>query len=413
MVGQLWGKRQELSEVSLVSYLVLALSFGLNVLIARVLGPSSYGSYAAVLAAVALIEVPLVLRGSDMALRYVGELWNTGRENEARRLASQMVVYDLWLYFIVTVVLIGGGWLSSQFLRFDPLLFTIVVFTIPVQAGFGVFKSSFVICNEVRSLARFELIYQIVLIGLSCAGVVIGGIHGLAVGLVLGEGAKNGIAYLFSRRFFSISLKERARRSGLWFARGAVGPVLRGATYNGLHQIDVILLATFYSPSVVGAFKVAKALSLLPLKAAYPVWRYLLPRVVEAVQTGDSARQRRIVAAGSGAMLAVLAVAAPFVLRYGRAAIDMIYGVEYRSAFPLFVILVMGVAAFHGLAGWFKGWVVVVSRQGMGVLVYGAGLALIAGGIVLWGRGSPLEAAAVVSGAYIFMTVCAFYLVLQ
>ena len=65
----IWIKRTEISSISILSYLTLFFQFLTQVTLARLLGPNDYGKFAATVALIAIIEVPLIVRTSEIALR--------------------------------------------------------------------------------------------------------------------------------------------------------------------------------------------------------------------------------------------------------------------------------------------------------------------------------------------------------
>ena len=98
LTEQIWRRKGEVSFVSLTSYAILALTFAVQVITARLLGPEEFGIYSTTLALVSLVEVPLIVRGSELALRKLGSAWTSKNTAEFTLLSRAMLRHDLILY---------------------------------------------------------------------------------------------------------------------------------------------------------------------------------------------------------------------------------------------------------------------------------------------------------------------------
>jgi O-antigen/teichoic acid export membrane protein len=230
-------------------------------------------------------------------------------------------------------------------------------------------------------LGRVELLYVVLHIAMSYVGFLVWGVHGLALAAALAALTKTLLARAACRSFTrevevqSAPLRINTTRAGLY-------SIVRNGLSNGLSNLDVILLGQAQSPDVVALYKVGKSLASLPIKASFPLWRVLQPRLLSAIHAGDRVRERRVVLTGSIGFGLLLVAMLPFILWFGADLIALTFGEGFRGAFGYFLILMVGVWLFNGMAGWFAFWSVVTESQVYGIAVYAvAFLLLLVGGV--------------------------------
>ena len=404
LIRRLWNKKNEISFVTLMSYATFGITFLTQVVLARLLEPTNYGIYIGSLAIIALVEVPLVVRGSEVSLRRLGTYWQQGGRNVSG-LVRRINYDDLRIFLAVFVLIIlASGWLSA-ISGADHLFFIILTLIIPAQIGYGVFRSYFMIFDIVPLMVKFEMTYALSMLTLTVAGYSLYGMFGLAWAVVLSMLLKTYLAYLFTKRFLpakdtsGIPFPEQTDHNDSLFS------ILRNLCSNGINQIDLVILAAFQSPQTVAIYKVAKSLSALPTKVSFPVWRYLQPKFIQAVLNDDKAKMRKSIYYGSAVLCLLLALIFPFVWIAGQELIALLYGQAYRDAFQPLLVLLIGIWAFNGLTGWFKIWAVVSKAQHFGLFIYFMMfVSLIAFGVLL-GSGGPLEMAYAVSGIFVAFSV--------
>lgn len=399
-----------------MGYATLVLAALLQVAIVRLLGKENFGIYSTALAMVALVEVPLVVRGGEIALRMLGKAAREGDAEMLKCLARKIVRYDLLLYVFTFLLLSLVAWVAHRFLEFNPLLFVILALKIPAQAGFGVYKGYFTIFDKVTEMGRYEFVCVVALACLNLAGVLLGGIYGLAVSMVMAMVMETYLAFLFTKSYLPAveqGVTSPSSRMQTTFTREGIFPVVRNLFFNGFNQIDILLLGVFQKPEIVAVYKVGKSLASLPIKIAFPVWRYLQPKLMEAIQTGDTRKEKRVILAGAGILGAVMFCFLPLVLFGGESAIVFLYGEDFADAFKHFLILLIGIWAFHGVAGWFKFWVVVTHSRLHGIGVYAAAffLTILLGAI--FGSVSPVAMSYVVATVLLAMSFAAFVMVFR
>jgi len=404
--AQAWRHRGAISRVSLLGYATMALAFILQILIARLLGLQLYGVYATNLAVVSIAEIPIVVRSGELAMRamrpYPG---NTAPSYGA--LSRWLVRRDVWLFISAYFVVAGAGWAFGSKLNVDPLLLSILALSIPAQIGFGAYKSLFFVHNQMPRLGRTELTYALALTALSLVGLLAAGIYGLAAGSVAAALAKTLLTRNGSRQFTQTD-GELTESPKLDMSRDSTYSIARNALSNGLSQIDVILLSQAQSPEAIALYKVGKSLTTLPIRLSYPLWRMLQPQIMAAVRSDDRGRERRALLTGSLGFAMLMVVVLPFILLFGGDLIALAYGENFRGAFVYFLILMVGVWLFNGVAGWFSFWCVVGKSQVYGIVVYATAFLLIFLGGLFWGMTSPRRMACVVSGALVVAAALAY-----
>jgi O-antigen/teichoic acid export membrane protein len=403
---QAWTHRRDISNVSFFGYATLGLAFLLQVIIARMLGLEHYGIYATNLAVVALAEVPIVVRSGEIAMRAMaggGEI--PGRYAAIVRV---MVRRDAKLFLAAYVVIVLLSWQLAGRFGLDAGLMSLLALSIPAQVGFGAYKGMFFALDRMQSLGAVELGYAAILIALSVVGFWLGDIEGLAVATAVGAAVKTWLAY-WRIRDNLVGADRAAPASIANYTRDGLTSILRNGLSNGFSQLDIILLGQTQAPAMIALYKVGKSLTSLPIKAAFPMWRLLQPKIMSAAYAQDRARERRVVMAGSIGFVVVMLAMLPVAVLFGEDLIALAYGEQFRGAFEYFLILLVGVWCLNGIAGWFAFWCVVTRSQLYGIYVHAFTFValLVTGGF--WGAESPEHMAYVVSSVMVGAALLAYY----
>lgn len=391
----------------MLGYATMALAFILQVIIARLLGVQLYGVYAANLAVVSIAEIPIVVRSGELAMRAMRPYPGNAAPGYGA-LARLLVRRDVWPFVGAYFVVAGTGWVFGSALNLDPLLLSILALTIPAQIGYGAYKSLFFVHNQMPRLGRTELTYALVLTASSLAGLLVGGIYGLAAGSVVAALAKTVVARNGSRQFTRSDGDPTAAPPRLDLSRDSAYSIARNALANGMTQIDLILLSQVQSPEAIALYKVGKSLTSIPIKLAFPLWRMLQPQIMAAIRADDRRLERRAVMTGTLGFGLLMVVVLPLALLFGDDLIALAYGAPFRGAFVYFLILMVGAWLFNGVAGWFSFWCVVGKSQVFGILVYAVAFLLVLLGGVFWGMTSPEHMAYVVSGSMVVAATLAY-----
>lgn len=370
ILGKAWGRRKELSLVTLVSYCTLLVNFLTQVVLARMLGPEDYGAYISALAMVALVEVPIINRGNEIALRQIGKL-KTKPDLNVRQMIWQIFKNDTLLITLAfTAYVMCSQWMS-ELVGVDFYFFLILTLILPAQIGFGIAKSCFVIFDLIPLLVKYEILFSIIKITILVASYLMGDVYGLAVGYVITVAVKTVLAFLFVRKYIPNEQGQRQEgRSMKSELKDSLFSLSRGTLSNGVNQIDTLLLSIFFNSQGVGIYKVAKSLSSLPTKVSFPVWRYLQPKILNCTMREDHVGFRKLVLVGVLILGSVFGMMLPLVYFFGENLIVLLYGQEYLGSYVPFLILLIGIWAFNGMTGWFKIWAVVSKSQTVGLVSY-------------------------------------------
>ena len=390
----IWIKRTEISSISILSYLTFFFQFLTQVTLARLLGPNDYGKFAATVALIAIIEVPLIVRTSEITLRNLIKL----KDNLGIYISFEknLLITDIKLLIgAYLFLLINSSWLSSL-LEINIYQFIIMILVIPGQIGYGIYKSRFVIFDKIPQLVRIEFVYSLLYMTSLVISYQVLGMFGLAGGLVLMMFIKTFLAYNLTKsyipKFSDVSqLPYKQNPADSFFS------IVRSTVANGINQIDLIILSFFQNSQDVALYRVAKTLASLPTKITFPIWRYLQPKLIFAIDNNDHKTTKKLIF--SGTIISSSVVVLSFLITYfiGDIVIDTLYGAEYKKSLLPLLYLLFGIGLFNCVTGWFKIWSSVSSAQLSSVLIYlTIFIAFVSFG-TLFGRNSINEMAFAVS----------------
>ena len=121
---------------------------------------------------------------------------------------------------------------------------------------------------------------------------------GLAGGLVLMMFIKTFLAYNFTKvyipKFSDVSqLPYKQNLAYSFFS------IVRSTVANGINQIDLILISFFQNSQDVALYRVAKSLASLPAKITFPIWRYLQPKLIFAIDNNDHKMMNKLIFSGT------------------------------------------------------------------------------------------------------------------
>jgi O-antigen/teichoic acid export membrane protein len=315
-----------------------ASNFVFHVAVSRLLGPTSYGALAAILAVALVVSVPYVVVQSVVAKR-VSLLRVSGRESDILEATARATK---------GTAVIGAG-LAVLFVAVSPLIAG------PLHVGEG----------SVASLAPYVLFTLVLGVPLGAmqgrlqfgamGAVVVAAVAvrlGLGVGLVaagwgvqgavLASSASPGVGLVLALGLLSVPRdKWRRARPSLTMLREGFAPALLGiGAFWLLAETDLVLARHWLDQTDAGLYAAAGLLcrALLFLPAA--VCWVALPRFSESRGRGDAARRWLHGAIGITAVLSMTALVVMVLLR-GR-IVEITFGSSFRSAAGL--IPALGVA---------------------------------------------------------------------
>lgn len=382
------------------------LQLALQILVVRVAAPERFGAYAIVQSIVALVELAVLTRGGEVALQLLGAAWHQGDPRRAALIAERIRRRDVAFAMAAWGGLALAAWPLAAHYAFPAWWLPLLACTIPVQIGYALSKSLFIVTGRLREQARFELRFAVAQALLGAVGVLAAGIPGLLVALVLAAGIKTAIAARATAGWLPRPGPEAdADRAAV--GAEAWGSVERHAASRNLllaasQQLDVLLLGLWRGPETVAIYKVAKTLAQLPARGAGPIWAAIRPRLMQAWIARDAPRVRRLVAGPALTFLLLGAIGLPVMLAFAPGLLRLLYGEAYLAAAVPFVLL-LGAGWLTGAAtAWFPFWIAVSGAQRSGtVAALCATLALLIGGWA-WGDTPERMAAVVLASGVVF-----------
>lgn len=356
----------------------LAIQFVASVLIARMLGPSGYGTYAYAFTVAALTGAALGLGLVSLTVRELPRALARGETDLAAG------------YMILTAAAILGTAVPALLVLFGLKAAGLIVlgvawplvFAAAIVQAFTIGMSS--VLNGFQKILQSQFVETVLRQGVYLA---------IVAALFLGGAATT------AEGMFALSLAVAAGMMLvlLWLIRGALrehgigrGTVPRFATRSWIGaglpllaialltqlQMDmsVLVIGALGTPADVGLYKAAARGADLVVIANGIALHMLEPMLARALATGDREGAQRLV---SQSVLTSVALAAPFavVLALGAPWYLALFGPEFTAAAPVLRILACGYLLSY-LAGPVAVILVMQNRERLVLAVTGAGVAL-------------------------------------
>jgi O-antigen/teichoic acid export membrane protein len=370
----------------------LLLSLVQGILVARWLGPTSYGVAALVMSYPALVFTFFDARSAEATTKFLSEFHAAGRREQA--LATCQLGYLLDLAIALAALFVV--WLSAPLAVQQLDLPADAAFLVVLSAAAGVPRALVGTSSSVVAiLGRFPMLAAIdagvtvirvaLVIGLVSLGY---GVAGVVWGNALG-GAATGLGYaVVGLRAISGTWGSLLRDSSPAALRGRRREILSFVVYSDVYaltglvqkKLDVVLLGYLRGPSEVGFYALAKNIVALANQVVGPLQNVAYPEMLRLHGIGGEAairsRLRRglPLLAGLGFAGGAVAVAAM------PTAVLLLVDSRYAPAIPVAQILLVGMVALFVLF-WFRPMLLVVGWIGR----WTAGSAANAvGNLLLW-----------------------------
>ena len=396
--------------VTLASHAVSAIgNLAVQVFVARNLSLDDYGKYSILQAVVSLVEAIFVARSGEVALYTLGRVWANDGEDFVwwRKLLAKNDFRLNILIYLLTILL---SWSASLLIKFDWKAMVLMALTIPLQIGYGVSKSVFVLAGHLKEQARLEMY---MLFFFCIAAPVLTSIFGL-IGLMFAIVAERAAKTILARRM-SESLWPKLgqiRPYGLdrpppsiSLGAGNIHSVVRNTFLNAAQQGDIILVSIFRGEEAAGIYKVAKSIANLPIRAVNPLWYALRPKIVLCIKQRKFRRLKSMLNISSLIVfLFGCFMGWPVYLLIQRLILIM-YGQKYEAAGGIALVLLVGTWVSGATFGWLSFACVMSSRKALGAIVYFLWCSGILIGGVFIGKNSGIEMALVVAVSMIVSSV--------
>lgn len=374
----------------------------------RLLPLNEYGFYAAGVALISLLELSVLNRGGDVAMKHVGRAWIAQDYPRARALGRHLTLSDCVWNFSAYGLLALAAWPLQQLLDVPFLYLLLLGLSLPAQSGYGVSKSVFVVAGHVQRQAVFEIVCALVACSLAVAGLLTFGVFGLLVSVPVSAAVKGVLARAWVARMWppgSSGWREVRDLDKTRIDADSRKSVARSVLAGAAENADVLILNAFAGPTATATYKVAKSLATLPGRVFGPAWVAIRPRIIREWHQADTAAARRTILRLALPMLAALVLAFPFALWLGDDLLRILFGNKMPDAFVPFLILLVGAWIYHAATSWYRILAALDNERVRGV---GAGLVLFAGVTALglvFGRHSATAMAATTLAALLIATV--------
>jgi glycosyltransferase involved in cell wall biosynthesis/O-antigen/teichoic acid export membrane protein len=378
-----------------------ASNFLFHIAVSRMLGPTSYGALAAILAIALVISVPFGVVQAVAAKR-ASVLRVSGREAEITDAAARgikgtaLVAAGLALLFVAASPLLAIPLhvdIGSIVLLAPFLLFTLIL---GVPAG--------VMQGQLRfwALGVAALVAVAVRLGVGVGLVSAGwGVPGAVLASSISQGVA--LALVLGMLWVPREVWRRARPS-LSILRGGFAPALFGlGAFWLLVETDLVLARHFLGEHDAGLFSAGGLLSRSILFLPAAVCWVALPRFSESGGRGESARRWLRGAIGVTAVLSAATLVALVVLR--EWVVELAFGNRYLPAADLLPVLGVAMALFS-VANLLVYFHVAAESRAWQLLLFGAVAEI---GVVSVFHASPEQIAFVVVGVGAFVTLLQYH----
>lgn len=362
MAGYLWRSRfaQNVLTLQVGSVLGMGLGFVRSIVIARMLGLSGWGEYSVVLVFVGTLTTVVNLGQNQAALTFFAEAYSLKDVEKMKRVIKYFVILTLFAVSTVMALMILAPLLTDWLYADRDIGRTARIALLGVVVGSfdGLFLMFLQVTRNIRKMAVFENVNQVLQFGLSIALLAAGfGVPGVLLGAVLGNIVMIGVYVVdyhgLRKKFPFPGVRESmaSRRSvgdlflqGLWIAldknMGKLFP-----------QGFLFVMSLFATKEVVGLAQLAFKVASLPSSFFLPHVGRMASTMLPAIQAEGPATLRKrcvsiikhsVVVHGAGTLVGMAVLPSVAVLLYGS---------EYGSLrWPIvWLTAILGISALNVL----------------------------------------------------------------
>lgn len=322
------------------------IGLGLNILLARILGPAALGQFQLGLVVVQLAANFSVLGQDKGLMRYLPVLESRAPESRRRLLTGSVWFVTIWSAVLGTALYFFAPQIAEHYFHTPAMTETIRLYSIylPIlalvtltAAGVVALKRadySSAVTNMVWPAANLVLLLAVVVLGGSLMGSVLARTISHAVALVLL------LVFLFRHLPAGRAALPASHSFGKFLSFSA--PLwLIGLSYYLLGQLDIIMLGHFVGEREVGVYSVAVRLSALVAVAIEIVLPILAPLFSELSEKEDHDAMRDLFRSVTK-WIFYSALIASSVLMVFRVELLKLFGAGFAAGAPLILILCIG-----------------------------------------------------------------------
>ncbi|MCS3904510.1 O-antigen/teichoic acid export membrane protein [Methylohalomonas lacus] len=325
----------------------LLLNLAVAVVLARLLGPAGYGTYAFALSIIMLLAIPAMFGVPNLLVREVAkyqlhEQWPLLR-GALRRSHQAVSLMALIIGALALLIILGRGESLAEPGR---LTFAIGLLLLPLLALNSLRGAAL---RGLRRVVQGQLAEMVLTPGLLVLFAL-----AFAVGLsltpplaMLAHAAAALTAFIAGswllRRALPLQVQTvaPAYSSSEWLAGVLPFSLITGIQVIN-NQADIVMLGILTDNAAVGLYKVAVQGSVLVAFGLTALNMVLAPHITRLYQQGERERLQRMVKASARVVLLIaLPVAAVFAL-FGATLLELVFGSDYRGAHTALAILAAG-----------------------------------------------------------------------
>jgi O-antigen/teichoic acid export membrane protein len=278
-----------------------------GIVVARILGPASYGIVGLVIAVPALVFTFLDARSADAGFRYLGEFAAADDHHRARAFAKLGLTLDLGVGAVsFLIVVLAAPWAAMHVVRDPSVAGLIVVAAAGSWLRVPVFTSEAVLATLGRyrlvggiraggAIARAILLVVVAVAGMGVVGVVWASAigfagEGLAAAVITGAAVRRSWGGGLASADLG-SLRGRGREIARFLVWSDVGSTLGLAA----KQLDVVLVGALGGQAAAGFYRLATSIGALFSAAVQPLQSVLAQRFSGRRGAGDETGLREVV----------------------------------------------------------------------------------------------------------------------
>ncbi len=344
-IGALWGAE----AVALVTTLAQA------IIVARILGPRSYGIAALVIAVPSFVFSFLDPQSEAAVVRYVTRFEREGDSVRSAAVVKTAYVADLCLALAGSLVVAAAAtWMSRHLVRDPNTSYLIIVGALGLSTAAPTATSRAVLSTfgGFAGISRLSIVAALVRNGLIVGLVAFGlGIRGVVFGAVLGQIVESVILFVTAQRVLRRQTGHTWRNSSARALQPHRGEFVRFMAYTELttlttavtKQADVLLLGQARGPTDVGFYRLASSIAAVAGRIITPLQAVVYPDMARAAAAGDEAALRRLVRRHFLLVGVPLAVAGAAALPLVGWVVRLAAGKAYVPAIGITQIIIAGI----------------------------------------------------------------------
>lgn len=296
-----------------------------GIVVARILGPRSYGLVALITGVPALIYVFFDIRSIDVAVRYLGEFAGSERQADASAFYRLTILADFGVSTFALVVVAAVSPWAAQHVAHDPgAVKLLLVCAIGIVSHAPAIGSSAVL----MTLARYRMLSALTVVvavvrAVLIVGMVAGGlgVSGAIIGNAIAQAVEGALLLLVGTRISRENWGTSWTKADLAPLRPRYREILKFLFWADLgsllglftKQFDVIVVGYFAGPTQAGYYRLAKSVGSLPGVVIAPLQsvtyqRFARLRTVDPEELRRALRRVALVLAPPLAVLTLLPI---------------------------------------------------------------------------------------------------------